>query len=253
MKAKHCPFMFTFLFEHQTTVLSSPSFYHSIHHQLGPLQRPLLSSTSPSNAFRKTPMPDHPSTSSSHERPRTPNQPVYDLVYDPSDLTIRASIPNIPEPGPFSADAAALSQTLHHPPWSRLEALNVHSQFLTTYIDTRSQPLDVERRCKTGRGWWLVWARVPKQRNEATSEPDAHGHDRPREVYLVRKANDTSRRTNSASGLRFFRDLSGVSSSGAGSPAPPAASGSIGRGEKLVMEGLGFDTRKYMETLLSHN
>ncbi|OXV09560.1 hypothetical protein Egran_02677 [Elaphomyces granulatus] len=266
------PFMFTFLFELQTPVLSSPPFYHSIHHQLGPLQRPLLSSTSPLNTFRRrTPiMSDHrpsTSTSSHHERSRTPNQPVYDLVYDPSDLTIRSSIPNIPEPPP-AADAP-LSQ---NPAWSRIEALNVHNQLLSTYIDTRSLPLEVERRCKTGRGWWLVWARVPKQQMQddeatATSEPDAHherghGHDPPREVYLVRKANDTasssssSRRTHSSS-LRFFRDLSGgVSSSSAGASlsAPPAAvSGSIGTGrsEKLVMEGLGFDTRKYIETLLS--
>jgi hypothetical protein len=208
-------------------------------------------------------MPDHrpsTSTSSHHERPRTPNQPVYDLVYDPSDLTIRSSIPNIPEPPP-----AAEAPSSQNPAWSRLEALNVHNQLLSTYIDTRSLPLEVERRCKTGRGWWLVWARVPKQQmqnDEATATSErGHGHDPPREVYLVRKANDTassssSRRTHS-SPLRFFHDLSGgvsSSSAGASSPAPPAAvSGSIGTGrnEKLVMEGLGFDTRKYIDTLLS--
>ena len=40
------PFIFTFLFELHTDSLAMPTFYHSIHHQLGPVEGPLLASKS---------------------------------------------------------------------------------------------------------------------------------------------------------------------------------------------------------------
>jgi hypothetical protein len=234
MVSQHQPFIFTFLFENQTPALSSLSFYHSIHHQLGPLQRPLLSSTSPLNVYRRISTGDcAPNT---RERVHAPSRSIYHLVYDPSDFTIRSSIPNIPEPG-----ISPGSLPLRDPdplPWSRVEALNVHNQFLNTYVDTKSRPLEAERTCKTSRGWWLVWIRMPSWSD------DAH-----KEAFLVRKATDSasaSRHSRSTSGLKFFRNLS-VASTGTSQAA--ATSGITEPGKPV--EGLGFDTRNYVESLLN--
>jgi hypothetical protein len=76
---------------------------------------------------------------------------------------------------------------------------------------------------------------------------DAH-----REVFLVRRGTDpapSSRHHRSTSSLRFFRDLGGAPTGT--SQQATVANGHIGS-DKAV-EGLGFDTRKYIESLLSLN
>lgn len=252
------PFMFTFLFDLRTTSLTLPSFYRSIHHQLGPLQRPLLSSTSPLNVTRRIYFSD----SDAGEKKRSPsviNNPIYDLVYDPGNLTVRSSIPNIPEPGSLGSGHSHE----RHPQWSRLEALNVHNQFLSTYIETRSRPLETERTCKTSRGWWLIWVRIhdhhslPDQNQNNPSQPS-------KEAFLIRKASDALSSTGpisgarhtreGSSGIRFLRDLSGASSS---SPTASAAAGGTGNDSASapgrLTEGLGFDAHQYIESLLSLN
>ncbi|KAH8697168.1 hypothetical protein BGW36DRAFT_378105 [Talaromyces proteolyticus] len=238
----HRPFMFTFLFDLRTPSLSLPSFYRSIHHQLGPLQKPLLSSTSPQNVYRRIQFADF--DISQEKRASMVDNPIYDLIYDPSNLTVRSSIPNIPELGVSSPNyMSPFSTPEGHDKWSRIEALNVHHQFLSTYLDTRSRPLEMERTCKTSRGWWLVWVRIHEPEPNKQSSP-------PKEAILIRKASDPSavstRQSRGGSGVRFLRDLSGATMSnsmGAASNTSPS---------KLA-EGLGLDAHKYIESLLSLN
>src|SRR5262245_47578224 len=161
--------MFTFLFEPQTLALSSSTLYRSIHHQLGPLQKPLLSSTSPANAAQRAPLSE---TYRSSKKDPNPQQPLYSLTYEPSNNTIHATIPNVPDPA-TPAEVLRLYHNSIHPEWTRLEALSVHTQVLNTYIETRSRPSEVERTCKTSRGWWIVWMRL----SNASLDGSAQGED----------------------------------------------------------------------------
>lgn len=269
--------MFTFLFHPDTPSLETPSLYSSIHHQLGPLQRPLLASTSPTTAASRISQSE--TTSDPGKRFSTRSQPVYDLVYDPSNLTIRSSIPNIPVLG-------AQTQTRQSPPrststspsppsWSRVESIAIHQRLLTTYTDTRTRPQELERTCKTSRGWWIVWLRISHippilpsipssaalstlttedNKPPSPSTPQEHPVSsayQPHEAFIVCKASDYVSPTTHArvsSGARFFRDLGGASSLSL-SPASRAADTAP---SKLV-EGLGLDARRYIEGLLSLN
>lgn len=261
--------MFTFLFDLRTPSLTLPSFYRSIHHQLGPLQKPLLSSTSPLNVSRRIYLADIDAGNQKRASSAAHN-PIYDLVWDPSNLSVRSSIPNIPEPGsvnPMNTMSLPTSAPPSEPQtqWSRIEALNVHNQFLSTYTETRSRPLELERTCKTSRGWWLIWVRIQdppssqsQHRSLATTitdyQPEQQQYiESSKEAFLIRKASDASSHTgnsrhtrDSSSGVRFLRDLSGASSS-----LPNAAGDNTSPGK--LTEGLGFDTHEYIESLLSLN
>lgn len=160
----------------------------------------------------------------------TNTEPIWDLVYDPMNLTVHTTIPNIPnlgtatvgDPGPETVAV----------PWTRAEALSVHSQILNTYSATRRYSLDVERTCKTSRGWWVVWMRLAP-----TRDPD--GLERG-EAFLIRKASDyTGPAARTPRGL-FGRDVGGSNASSGWGPA------------KLA-EGIGIDARQYIEGLLSLN
>ena len=221
------PFIFTFMFELQTDSLAMPSFYRSLHHQLGPLQRPLLASTSPGKvSARIWEAAAHKSTASTRS-----TQPIWDLVYDPIRETIHTTLPNIPEPGP----SALSSSQLEIPSWSRIEALSVHSQILNTYTATRRQRSEIERTCKTSRGWWVVWMRLPH--GPITQNADANTF---REAFLIRKASDYAAPATRKSTGRFGRDVSGSSASG-------------GWGPGKLAEGIGIDARQYIEGILSLN
>ena len=219
------PFIFTFLFELQTDALAMPSFYRSLHHQLGPLQRPLLASTSPSKVSERlweaAALKSTASTKSS--------QRICDLVYDPARLTVHTTIPNIPEPGPYPGDS---QEAL---PWTRVEALSVHSQILNTYSSTRRHITEQERTSKTGRQWWVVWMRLPR-----TGPTQGTGSNAYREAFLIRKASDhippAARKSSSRSG----REVSGSGAAG-------------GWGPGKLAEGIGIDARQYIEGLLSLN
>ncbi|KAJ6113648.1 hypothetical protein N7523_006965, partial [Penicillium sp. IBT 18751x] len=261
----HQPFMFTFLFDPEISSLSSPSLYTSIHHQLGPLQKPLLASTSPTTAASRISMTE--GTPDFNKR-----QVVYDLVYDPSNLTIRSSIPNIPSlstpshirepsgsprtPSPSSSQPSTL--------WSRVESLATQHRLLSTYIDTRTRLQELERTSKTNRGWWIVWMRFNNASTSApalslgeTQLPSTAPSPRvdlvpspAQEAFIVRKSSDyvsPASHARISSGARFFRDLGGASSTKLTSSRANDTTPS-----KLV-EGLGMDTRRYIEGLLSLN
>ena len=221
------PFIFTILFELQTDTLAMPSFYRSLHHQLGPLQRPLATCTSPEKVSARLWEAAAPKSTASTEN----SQPIWDLVYDPMRLTVHTTLPNIPEPAPSTNDTS----TSEAPPWTRIEALSVHSQVLNTYISTRRHTSELETTCKTSRGWWVVWMRLPH--GAVTRSSDAKNF---REAFLIRKASDYIAPTAKKSGGRFGRDISGSSASG-------------GWGPGKLAEGIGIDARQYIEGILSLN
>lgn len=234
------PFIYTFLFQNRTDSLAWDTLYRSLHYQLAPLRKPLATST----AYR----PGRPDvgTVSSH---------IFDLVWDPEAMTIHSTIPSIPSPGQMIQENA-------RPVWSRVEAINTHHQILNTYVSTCTDTSEFERTCKTSRGWWIVWTRIIEK--EATQQP-AHASDssdtsqppglqhsesadsmdfqgRPKstqakekvskEIFLIRRAGEHTR-------------LRGLSSS--------YAEGGSGwaDGASRLAQGIGVDTRKYIEGLLS--
>ncbi|KAL3472781.1 hypothetical protein BJX99DRAFT_209073 [Aspergillus californicus] len=261
----HQPFIYTFLFDKTTPTLSEPSLYHGIHHQLGPLQKLLSTSTSPEIASSRMSITVGRSTSIPGQQ-QIQSQQIYDLIYDPQNLTIRSSIPNIP-------DLISHRLTLAEPAFSalpRVESISIHHRVLTTYIETRSRPLELERTCKTSRGWWIVWVRVSPSLTQNKDNPDfvdnpPRQDTGPRqEAFVLRRASDHpfsssstpghARNTSSIGAIggsiggnsaRFFRDLGGASAS-------PGLS-RIDLGPARLVEGLGIDARRYIEGLLSLN
>ena len=294
----HQPFIFTFLFELHTSSLTYPSFYRSIHHQLGPLQKPLLRSTDPTNVAARiaNAMGEGTTTTPPKSPPKSLASlppPIYDLVYDPEKLTIHGSLPNIPPPRTSISEGSLATQivsgswytlgiptsssspsslrgphlygshqTLHCNPWSRMEALNIHTQILNTYIATRRLPAELERTVKTGRGWWVLWMRVQGRVNKDADDTENRGLAK--EAVLVRRAREDVGGVSSGgalfggggrqvSGWLSRRDASG-SSAGAGAGAAAGGGGSgTTIGVASVAEGVGVDARGWVEGLLSLN
>ena len=156
---KYQPFVFTFLFHPSSSNLAKPSFYRSLHHQLGPLQVPLLNSTDPERAVERV-------KNAKLEGSSKMTKPIYDLIYDPELRTVHSTVPNIPSHEPLESTAYTQSS-----PWTRLEALNVHVQILNTFQATRRRVLEMERTSKTSRGWWVVWTRIPSREMASQDDP----------------------------------------------------------------------------------
>lgn len=199
------PFIFTFIFKLNTPMLSYTSFYKSIHHQLGPLRRPLLRSTSPDMIHKRLFEVASPRTISSMDN----KQPIYDLIYDPINFTIHTTIPPIPEANDLQAK------------WSRLDALSVHLQIINTHQSTRQHHSEIERTAKTSRGWWVVWLRFP-----------AGAHKHSKEAFLVRKSTDYVEESGRKGGFGFGKEAAGW-----GSSAGRVAEG-IGIDARRYVEGL---------------
>jgi len=268
------PFIFVFLFELRTDALALTSLYRSLHYQIGPLHKPLLNSTT----YRASKL-DFAATDGS-------TTPIYDLVWDPRLLTINSTIPNIPDPLQLHLlSTVAL-------PWSRIEALNTHVQIINTYIASSTDRSELERTCKTSRGWWVVWTRVPDPELSTASlasgqvkipgliaedsaetptlnqgarggarasrgtstfmsttstahpflEAVSNGYEfvpKDKEIFLVRRASD----------YMASKPASRVASgSAAGSEASWTSSG-----PGKLAQGIGVDTKRYIEGLLNLN
>ena len=220
------PFIFTFLFDLHTDALAMPSFYRSLHHQLGPLQRPLVASTSPSKVSERLWDAAAPKSTASAKS----SQPIYDLVYDPVRLTVHTTIPNIPEPGPNVIDGQEMIA------WTRVEAMSVHSQILNTYSSTRQHTAEQERTSKTSRQWWVVWMRLSQPGSARGIGSEAY-----REAFLIRKASDYVPPASRKPSSKFRREVSG------------SGVGGGGWGPGKLAEGIGIDARQYIEGLLSLN
>lgn len=243
------PFIFVFLFRLRTDSLAWDALYRSLHYQLSPLRKPLLASTQ----YR----PERPDTG------RSGASGIFDLVWNPTDLSLHSTVPNIPD-HLYPVDERSSAQR-----WSRADAVNTHLHILNIYSGTRSRrTTDLERTQKTSRGWWVVWtrlvereadprvARQQQQRadtsaaNSARDSPSASAPPSPRpdsdagdeagllslaplttskEIFLIRRASDHA--------------SSGTGTLGVGGGGAEA----VGR----LAQGIGVDTRRYVEDLLS--
>ncbi|KAI4652458.1 hypothetical protein J4E93_002660 [Alternaria ventricosa] len=269
----HRPFVYTFLFEHRTHSLGVASFYRDIHNFFSPLHRSLDKSTSPALvAARLHAVSNHYTTEASTggsgpaSGPNT--QTIYDLVYDPRTYTVHSSLPNIPDPGTLLAEGLGSNSTSSLG-WSRIEALNVHSQILATVAGTRRNFSEIERTCKTSRGWWVVWMRLPPSQvsnedtaqNNASNENAGSGHgsgqfnsNELREAFLVRRARDTTAHSAKSSSSFASGMWSGLGMGGGSTSRNERMGGSAaGWGPKGLAEGIGIDARRYVEELLSLN
>jgi hypothetical protein len=231
------PFIFVLLFDLGTQGLALSSLYRSIHHQVGPLIKPLLASTS----FRAW-KPDIGAGGRGDSV-----TPIYDLIWDPKLLTINSTIPNIPDP--YMAPRSRRPFL-----WARIEALNTHMQIINTRVTTEDG-VEKERTCKTSRGWWVVWTRVPDagtqaalrssrgtSRRTSTSEPGDISLEAPepraKEIFLIRRASD---------------NVGGKLSSRLVSRASVGGDGSWASGPGRLAQGIGIDTKRYIESLLNLN
>ena len=220
------PFIFTFLFRLRTDSLAWDTMYRSLHHQLAPLKRSLLASTS----YR----PERPSAGGSKSN-------IHDLVWNPTSLTVHSTIPNIPET--YEPEET----------WSRADALSTHLNLLTIHSSSRTKMTDLERTQKTSRGWWIVWTRllehgghdnrsdslspIKESTSHSTNGSNDDGEEKEevqgdpkqkkvdKEIFLIRRASDHI----------GFRNEGGAGSEGAG----------------RLAQGIGVDTRRYVEELLS--
>ncbi|GAB7352012.1 hypothetical protein MBLNU459_g2529t2 [Dothideomycetes sp. NU459] len=274
----HRPFIYTFLFEPPTPTLKMTSFYRNLHLHLRPLHKSLLSSTSAYQvASRIAASHSSPSQPSSIDTTAPPyneshNSPVFDLVYDPLTFTLHTSLPNIPEPGTLAAEGigAMTGKTstgrVDPPPWTRIEALNVHSQILNTLMSVRDEKRELERTSKTSRGWWVVWMRIPP----STAHPSMPANDaeinqpqtNPLEredrrvedciiAFLVRKSSDAVR--SGAAGRNVSSRVTSAMFAFAGAATEDQQPGQPGWSAGNLAGGIGIDARRYVEGLLSLN
>ncbi|KAK5110108.1 hypothetical protein LTR62_006242 [Meristemomyces frigidus] len=298
----HRPFIYCFLFEGRATNLSYAGFYRTLHKELSPIHYPLLSSTNASKAALRleeaqADTVDETASVRSARSTKTSKsasvvagkRPVYDLVYDPQLLTVRTTIPNIPDPGTPAAEGLATGDFTTSD-WTRMDAINVHSQILSTLQRTR--PNELERTSRTTRGWWVVWMRVPApatdtesshrspqhqhqlhhpslttQTTASTHMPSTVAHERPvvdRMAFLVRKAADkastaaaakSSTTSRVASGMWATLTLQSVAEGSARGEENVTAGGgeAVGEGTGQLANGIGIDARRYVEGLLSLN
>ncbi|KAF4124321.1 Fungal domain of unknown function (DUF1712) [Geosmithia morbida] len=235
------PFIFTLLFDTHTDSLALDSCYRSLHRQLAPLRKPLLSST----RYR----PERPWSSS--DSASSPS--IYDLVWDPTALTVHSTMPDIPET--YEPDG------IHS--WTRADALNTHLHMLAIHSASSSPPPSslLERTQKTQRGWWVVWTRLLNH----------HGHDTPHRASAAATANlSTIHESESESefGGRNSSDEEEEEEAEEEREVPPPtvdkdiflvrrASDHVGfrreaaDGAGRLAHGIGVDTRRYVEELLT--
>lgn len=222
------PFMYALLFKPETKALYTTSLYRALHYQLSPLQRPLLSSTS--HRFRQRSI----STTTAVDT----RSPIYNLVWDPKQQLISSTVPNIPSP--------------HHghenySKWTRLEALNTHTQILNTFAATRGDAAELERTCKTSRNHWIVWTRLPDPESKELIHPDSRSGSATPTDSDTRPSTATSkmshgRRRSTSVSRTADKEIWLVRKAGDGN----------GRGDEKqgLARGIGVDTRLYIDELL---
>ncbi|CCC12434.1 unnamed protein product [Sordaria macrospora k-hell] len=107
------PFIFVFLFQLRTDSLAFEGFYRNLHQQMAPLRKSLLRAT----AYR----PERPFDSVAGGSGQ-----IYDLVWDPKELTVHSTIPNIPEPPVPVAAGVVGGGGAETAPAKRLSTLEPH-------------------------------------------------------------------------------------------------------------------------------
>ncbi|KAI9708036.1 MAG: hypothetical protein M1820_004240 [Bogoriella megaspora] len=253
----HRPFIYAFLFDPRTDSLSIPSFYRSLSQHLRPLHKPLCRNTSPANVYARIASAQQGvSKTTSAAAPN--NQQILDLVYDPGLLTVHTSIPNIPEPGTLAANGISSPESTSDVAlygqngWSRIEALNVHTQILNMISTVQYRQREIERTCKTSRGWWVVWMRLPPSGSTPKVGESTHTRDHSardcRQAFLVRKASDSQAPTSNATSRNTSGGIFSLRS-----PSWAIGGGASTWGPGRLTDGIGVDARKYVEGLLSLN
>lgn len=237
------------------------------------MYKPLSNSTAPTRVAAHIAAASHPYTTTvPSSGPNT--QPIFDFVYDPQTLTVHTSLPNIPDPGYLQnprPESLSIEAVMDEAGWDRVEAINVHSAILDTVKNTQNEIRGIERTGKTSRGWWVVWMRLPPSRFspatlsqrasdsrseravEATEDNELDPHSF-REAFLVRRARDalpvgtkSGSSARNASGTSLWRIGMGFGTS------EKMGGAAAGWGPKGLAEGIGIDTRRYIEGLLSLN
>ncbi|KAF2622275.1 hypothetical protein BU25DRAFT_214053 [Macroventuria anomochaeta] len=267
----HRPFVYTFLFAHRTSALSLAGFYRSLHSFFAPLHRSLDRNTTPTRvAQRLLAAQNHQTTTttSSSTHVAGPNtMPIYDLVWDPRTLTVHSSLPNIPDPGTLLAEGLSSKDAPGgHVGWSRVDALSVHSQILATVTSTRRSLNEIERMCKSSRGWWVVWLRLPPSQpsalDESKDESERSGSgsgsvafdtDKLREAFLVRRARDGEPAQVKSTSSRIVSGMWSGMGMGGSSQSQRMGGKAAGWGPKGLSDGIGIDARRYVDELLSLN
>ncbi|KAK6428620.1 hypothetical protein LTR95_015234, partial [Oleoguttula sp. CCFEE 5521] len=288
----HRPFMYAFLFEQRAESLSYIAFYKSLHHNIQPIHKPLLTSTNPRKVAQRieTSQLEASETASiasarTLSKSATETFPIYDLLYDPLRLTVHTSIPDIPAPGTSAAEGLGPSNRNSAAPWTRLDALNVHSQILSSLASTTGKIGELERTSKTSRGWWVVWLRLSpstpgdtsittatppaqfeqKQRtssrrpsNADTARTPTHTpapvvKDTHRIAFLVRRANDASSSVKASTGSRVASGMWNTLALRGPATEEKTGGAGAGWGPAALAGGIGVDARKYVEGLLSLN
>lgn len=223
------PFMYALLFRPDTKALFTTSLYRSLHYQLSPLQRPLLSSTS-----NRLGQPRMSTTTLADAR-----SPIHHLVWDPKQQIISSTLPNIPSPHNGHENSR----------WTRLEALNTHTQILNTFAATREDAAELERTCKTSRNHWIVWTRLPDPESKDVAQPDSRSGSATPTDSETRPSTATSqmshgRRRSTSVSVTADKEIWLVRKAGDGS-------GRSGGDEKQgLARGIGVDTRLYIDELL---
>lgn len=265
------PFIFVFILKSDTNALESPHLYHSLHHQLQSILKPLRISTK----YRAL-KPEVKGTGLSEAT-------VYDLIWDPKNLTLNSTIPNVPDlcepPLACSVDFS----------WTESEAINTHMQIIKTLITCTEDSSEIERICKTSRGWWILWARLIqpvyehsqkissenfiKQKFYANNEVEIDDIDR---VKSMHKPNTFSLDSNSDLSLLSFEstrqgpisptekeiilirkeydcDASKSINRFSGTSSALGSDKDVNYEPSNLAQGIGFDTRQYIQGLLNLN
>ncbi|QDS76323.1 hypothetical protein FKW77_002542 [Venturia effusa] len=282
----HRPFIYTFLFNSQTSSLSMPVFYRNIHNFFSPLHKPLSASTSPSRVATRLAAASQTYTTSppGDVQSGADHQPIFALVYDPRSFSIHASVPNIPAPGSLAAGGISSAAEGIPEGWTRIEAINVHSAILEIVKETRPAAAsegggerELERSVKTGRGWWVVWMRMDDDFAQQTKEspPGGTGNESNTPTIKNQKEHGSdyfgSLKGSESSHVMTFADAreailvrrardavpatqknkaGGIWGFGGGGNGKDAGAG---WGPARLAEGVGIDARKYVEGLLSLN
>lgn len=238
------PFIFTFLFQNRTDSLAWDGLYRSLHHQLSPLREPLIAST----AYR----PNKPDVGEKASN-------IFDLVWDPKAMTIHSTIPNIPTPAEMLDENEA-------PAWSQSEAISTHNQVLNMHAATLTESSELERTCKANRGWWVVWTRIIERdpAQPTSSEPDITSMPEDEDEYVPTLPQNNSQKSNASHDLGCTKQMVSkeiflIRRAGEHTRYRGLASSSYAEnggdgwaeGASRLPQGIGLDTHKYVEGLLS--
>ncbi|KAL1865654.1 hypothetical protein VTK73DRAFT_5100 [Phialemonium thermophilum] len=287
------PFIFTFLFRPLTDALADDTLYRSLHCQLAPLRKHLIRSTAyrPDRPEAGAASPTGragPGAAATHIYDLIWDPlalTVHSTIPNIPDAGIATVASGVVPSLSISASAWTRAEALS----THTQILNQYSATRTSPAGTAPSGSEFERTVKTMRGWWIVWSRVAERETvpaideadeNAESDhdgaadqeggaaaaalsaapalsrklyrrlagPDPAAGGAAKEIFLVRKARDQ--------GLTSSAAASGSGRSASGSYFAGGRAGTgwwAADGASRLAQGIGVDTRKYIEGLLSLN